>query len=324
MKKLMLLIGAVAVAGMLNSGPALAETKLKAVAFIPKTHPVMWGSRAWTDEVNAAMKGDLQINYVGGPEIVPRFEQHEAVRSGVLDMAFMVGSDLQDRVPEAQGMVLSKLSPTQERASGFYDHLDGLMQERMNTKLLGRVQMSAFYLWLNKKPNTLADLKGLKMRTASLYDRLMRHYGMIPVTMNSPEVFTALERGVVDGFGWPNTGVVKLGWAKHVKYAIDLPFFEWSNLYAAMNLDKWKALNPSTQKKLIDLTIGFEPKMVAYYRGLEAKEWKALDKAGVKRIKFSAAENKEYLDTAYGLEWGALEKKIGKAPVEKLKKLTGN
>ena len=52
----------------------------------------------------------------------------------------------------------------------------------MNTKLLGRVQMSAFYLWLNKKPNTLADLKGLKMRTASLYDRLMRHYG-IPVAM---------------------------------------------------------------------------------------------------------------------------------------------
>ena len=62
MKKPMPLIGAVTVAGMLNSGPALAVTKLKAVAFIPKTHPVMWGSRAWTDEVNAAMKGDLQIN----------------------------------------------------------------------------------------------------------------------------------------------------------------------------------------------------------------------------------------------------------------------
>ena len=324
MRKLMFFVGAVAVAAMLNLGPALAETKMKAVAFIPKTHPVMWGSRAWTDEVNAGMKGDLQINYVGGPEIVPRFEQHEAVKNGVLDMAFMVGSDLQDRVPEAQGMVLSRFSPTQERESGFFDHLDGLLQERMNTKLLGRVQMSAFYLWMNKKANTLADLKGLKMRTASLYDRLMRHYGMIPVTMNSPEVFTALERGVVDGFGWPNTGVVKLGWAKHVKYAIDLPFFEWSNLYVGMNLDKWKGLSPATQKKLMDITIAFEPKMVAYYRGLEAKEWKALDKAGVQRIKFSNAENKEYLDTAYGLEWAALAKKIGQGPVDKLKKLTGN
>ena len=324
MKKLILLIGAFAVAAMLNIGPALAETTLKAVAFIPKTHPVMWGSRAWTDEVNAAMKGDLNVNYVGGPEIVPRFEQHEAVKNGVLDMAFIVGADLQDRIPEAMGMVLSRLNPSQERDSGFFTYMDGLFQTRMNTKLLGRMQMSPFFLWVKKEPKSLADLKGLKMRTGSLYDRMMRKLGMIPVTMNSPEVYTALERGVVDGLGWPNTGVVKLGWAKHVKYAIDLPFFEWSNLYAIMNLDKWNGLGASTQKKLMDVTTAFEPKMVAYYRDLNAKEWKALDEAGVKRVKFSAAENEEYLAAAYGLEWGALEKRIGMDPVMKLKKLTGN
>ena len=324
MKKLPFLIGAFAVAAMLNAGPALAETTLKAIAFIPKTHPVMWGSRAWTDEINAAMEGELKIDYVGGPEIVPRFEQHEAVRNGVLDMAFIVGNDLQDRIPEAQGMVLSRLNPTQERESGFFDYLDGLFQERMNTKLIGRMQMSAFYLWTNIVPTKLADLKGLKMRTAALYDRLMKHYGMIPVAMNSPEVYTALERGVVDGFGWPNTGVVKLGWAKHIKAAIDLPFFEWSNLYAVMNLDKWNGLSADTQQKLMDITIAFEPKMVAYYRGQEAKEWEALTAAGVQRVKFSDAENEDYIANAYGLEWASLEGKIGAEAVAHLKTLTGN
>ena len=324
MKRLTLLAGLVAVAGMLGLGAASAETTMKAVAFIPKNHPVMIGSIMWTDEINAALKGELKINYVGGPEIVPRFDQHEAVKNGVLDMAFIVGADLQDRVPEAMGMVLSRLDPSQERASGFFEYIDGLFQERMNTKLLGRVQMSPFYLWVNKEPKSLADLKGLKMRTGSLYDRLMREFGMIPVNMNSPEVYTALERGVVDGLGWPTSGIVQRGWAKHTKWVIDLPFFEWSNLYATMNLDKWKALSPAAQKKIMDVTVAFEPKMVAHYRAGIAQDWKDLDKAGVKRVKFSAAENKRFTDAAYNLEWTALEKRIGADKTSRLKKLTGN
>jgi len=184
--------------------------------------------------------------------------------------------------------------------------------------------MSPFYLWMKKKPNSLAELKGIKMRTGGLYDRLMRNFGMIPVTMNSPEVFTALERGVVEGFGWPPTGVVKLGWAKHIGYVIDLPFFEWSNMYGVMNLDKWNSLGAGTQQKIMASIVAFEPKMVAHYRAMNDEEWKALDAAGVERVTFSEAENKEYLDAAYNLEWAQLEKKIGAAEVEKLRALNGN
>jgi TRAP-type C4-dicarboxylate transport system substrate-binding protein len=324
MRKLVLMAATLAVAGLLSASVTVAETTLKAVAFIPASHPVMWGSRAWADEINAALKGELKINYVGGPEIIPRRDQSEAVKNGVLDMAFIVTADLQDRIPESMGLVLSRLNPTQERESGFFDYIDGLFQERLNTKLLGRVQMSPFYLWLNKDAKNLGDLKGLKMRTSSLYDRLMRNFGMIPVSMNSPEVLTALDRGLVDGFGWPTSGIVKKGWAKHAKYVIYLPFFEWSNVVTTMNLDKWNALSASAQKTVNDVSIAFEPKMVAHYRAGIAKDWKELEAAGVKKIKFSDAENKEYTDAAYNLEWAALEKKVGAATVAKLKKLTGN
>ena len=284
----------------------------------------MWGTTEWTKRVNEALKGELKINYVGGPEIIARFEQHEALKNGVLDIGFVVGSDIQDVIPEAQGQVLSKLHPSKERESGFYEYMDKLYQERMNIKVIGRMAMSPFYLWLRSKPGSLADLKGVKMRTAGLYDRLMQNFGMIPVTMNSPELFTALERGVVEGFGWPNTGLIRLGWAKHVKYAIDLPFFEWSNVIATMNLDRWNSLSPAVQKKIMDITIAFEPHMVSREREMNAAERIKVEKAGITFFKFSAAENKEYLEAAYNLEWSALEKRIGADGVVKLRQVSGN
>ena len=115
-------------------------------------------------------------------------------------------------------------------------------------RYIGRVQYGDFYLWVKKKPKTLADLKGLKMRTGSLYDKFMRKLGMVPVNINAPETYTALEQGTVDGLGWPVFGVKKLGWARQVKYVIDLPFYGASNVIALMNLKKWKALPPDVQK----------------------------------------------------------------------------
>jgi TRAP-type C4-dicarboxylate transport system substrate-binding protein len=184
------------------------------------------------------------------------------------------------------------------------------------------VQISPFYLWTKKEPKTLADLRGLKMRSGVLYDRLMREFGMVPVTINAPEVYTALQSGIVDGFGWPVTGPLKRGWLDNVKFAVDLPFYPASNVVILMNLDKWKALPAATQETLTKLTADFEPRVVKHFDDEQDNEWKAIgDK--VKKVKFSEAENKRYLDTAYDVEWKALQER---APdlVAKLRSLTGN
>src|SRR5438309_1860596 len=83
-----------------------------------------------------------------------------------------------------------------------------------------------------------------------VYDKFMRELGMVPVTINAPEVYTALNSGVVDGFGWPVTGPRKRGWLESVKYVIDLPFFAPSNVVALMNLDKFNALPEAVRNQL--------------------------------------------------------------------------
>jgi TRAP-type C4-dicarboxylate transport system substrate-binding protein len=237
-------------------------------------------------------------------------------------MTFSVTADFQDELPEVSAFVLSKISPAEERKSGFYDLMVKSF-EKVNGRYIGRIQIGGFYLWTKKKPEKLEDLKGLKMRTAALYDKFMRELGMVPVTINQPDVYTALEQGVVDGLGWPSFGVRSAGWTRHVKNVIDMPFYGASNVIALMNLDRWKKLPPDVQKRLVELSAGFEPKMVQYFHDLEQAEWKELEKQ-VARVKFSEAENRKYLDTAYEVEWSVIAAKVPPQLLAQLRKTTGN
>ena len=301
------------------------EVTMRAVAPIPKNHPVLAQSVAWVNDINAAMKGKFQINYVGGPEVIPRNQLAESVRTGVIGVAVIFAADYKDRLPSAPAFTLSRLSPSEERTSGFYDYMVDA-HKKIGVRYLGRLQMGPFYVWLTKDAKSVAALKGRKMRSAPLYEGFMRKFGMIPVTMNSPEVFTALQGGVVEGLAWSGiTGVRSQGWTKHVKYAIDMPFFAASNTVAIMNMDKWNGLPAATRKQIEEITAAREPKMVDHFMGLVRKDKQAtIADDGVNWIKFSAADNKQYLDTIYGVEWEALAKKLPAADVAKLKKISGN
>src|ERR1700724_4735594 len=107
--------------------PALgsaAET-MRAISFIPKNDPVLAMANAWVAEVNAKLGSQLRINYVGGPEVIGRFQQVEALRTGVVDVIFVPTGDYQDQIPASQAFVLSRLAPMEERKRGFFEFLVG-------------------------------------------------------------------------------------------------------------------------------------------------------------------------------------------------------
>ena len=141
---------------------------------------------------------------------------------------------------------------------------------------LGTWLYDPFYLRINKPIKSIDDLKGVKMRTAALYDRFMKKLGIIPVTVKFGETYTALERGLVDGFGFATLGPRDWGWLKHCKYIIDIPFYTRQNALILMNLDVWNSLDQKTRDKINQITIEFEPEMVAYFKEQIANEWKKI------------------------------------------------
>lgn len=309
---------------LLATSSAVAETTLRAVGFIPKNHPLLEEAQVWVNEVNAALKGKLKINYIGGPEVIPAFEQAGAVGKGVVDIAFNPTAFYQSTFPEGAAFVLSRKSVTEEREpGGFYDYMVK-QHERLNIRYVGRALWSPFYFWTTKPAEDIVSLRGRKMRTSALYDRFMKALDIVPVTIPEGDTYTALQGGTVDGFGWPLAGPRERGWTKVASHVIDLPFFGSNNVVIIMNLDKWKALPADVRETINRVTVEFEPKMVAHYRKDEADEWAQLEKIGVLRAKFrTEADNRRFVDTAYEVEWKNLETKIPDR-VPELRKLTGN
>jgi TRAP-type C4-dicarboxylate transport system substrate-binding protein len=324
MKKKVFAIGLTVVFGILSVNLASAdEVTFKAVAFIPKNHPWMSQTIVWVDTINRELAGKVKITYVGGPEVIPGLQQVEAVRNGVIDIAFNPTAYYQNMFPEGGAFILSKYTPTEERKpGGFYDYMVNRHQ-KINCRYIGRMLWTPFYLWPKDDVKTLDDLKGIKMRTSALYDRFMKALGIVPVTIPAGDTYTALERGTVGGFGWPNLGPRQRGWLEVVKNVIDLPFYGSNNITAVMNLDKWNQLPKAVQDQMIAATTQTEQAMYSHFVKAHEKEWIELDKAGVKRIKFSEAENKKYIDLAYQVEWDNLAQKVPDL-IDDLKQVTGN
>lgn len=276
----------------------------------------------WVKRVNEAFKGKLEIKYLGGPEVTASKEQIQALKNGVFDINFNVTSYYAPRAPELNAFQLSKLMPWEERKpGGFYDYMND-RHKRIGALYLGRWLYGSFYVWTKKEVSKPDDLAGLKLRVGPMYIYFMKKLGVSTVSIKPTDVYTALQRGTVDGFAWPLLGARVLGWTETSKYLIDHPFYGMDGTIL-FNLDVWNKLPKTIRDELMDLTITFEKDMVNSFKRAYGKERELLKKAEVKFVKFSEADGQEYLKKADDAYWEVLKEKVPDL-IPDLKRVTGN
>ncbi|MBW2022528.1 MAG: TRAP transporter substrate-binding protein DctP [Deltaproteobacteria bacterium] len=323
MRRSFLVLVLALVVGSLLYTPAVAGQKvLKAVSFLPKNHMLCSQIHVWVKQVNDACKGDLKINWVGGPEVIPPFEQAEALRKGVIQVGFLPAAYYKALLPEADAISLSRMNFAEERKPGGLWEYMVRRHKKINMRVMGTWLYDPFYLYVNKPVKGLSDLKGVRMRTAAKYDKMMKKLGIVPITVQFGETYTALQRGLVDGFGWPTLGPRRWGWVDFCKYVIDIPFYSRQNTFMIFNLNTWNSLPADAKKMIEDVTLKFEPNMKIFFEKKIAEEKQSMAKIGVKRIKFSPADTKLFLKAASDAVWEELEEKVpDQVPI--LKKLMG-
>ena len=319
---LLLLLGA----GFTLSVPSPVRARetivLKAVTSFPRNALV---NRALPDLIEMIEKrsdGRLKINYVGGPEVVKSFDQGEALRRGTIDMILYTPfSYLKAFAPVLQAKGLSRLTPWEERKAGIHDMWDEICQEKIGAKYLGSIHsVIDFSIYTNKKVERIADLKGLKIRAMPLYTPFLKKLGAKPIIIPPTDVYTAMQRGVVDGYMFTTDfEIPDWGWHEVTRYKLLPGVFQLENA-TLINLKKYNSLSEEFQKVLEDCVEIFEGVDTVRILQRKDKAWEEMQAQGVTEISLPPDEARELIKIAYEATW---EEIIKEAPDwgPKLKKL---
>jgi len=298
----MALILVVSVAAVCQAAPQ--KVTIKAVTAWPKTVWEIGNFNKFLEIVKQkADPAQLEIQYVGGPEVTPSNEQVEACRMGVVDMVFTTDGYYVSAVPEINALSVSMLDGWEERAAGVNDFLDKIHREKVSCAFLGRLGHNLqFTIYTIKPVKGLADLSGMKIRCSPTLIPLLKKLGAQPVVIPPTEVFTALERGMVDGYVFPAGLIRDWGWEKVTKFVIQPGFYNGANV-VLMNQKKWDQL-PDALKKVLTEAID-EGARFAKERSVKLvkDEVEAFKKMGIQYVELPAPEAKKLTDAAYASLW---------------------
>jgi TRAP-type mannitol/chloroaromatic compound transport system substrate-binding protein len=158
--------------------------------------------------INALSAGRMTLQIYGAGELVPAFEVFDAVASGAAEMGHSVAYYWRGKSEAAQFFTGLPFGMNAHEMNAWFYHGGGLelwreVYEPFNLYPIPGgntgVQMGG---WFNKPIDSLADLRGLKMRIPGIGGEVLRRAGGTPVSLPLSEIFTALQTGSIDATEW--------------------------------------------------------------------------------------------------------------------------
>jgi len=295
-----------AVAALAPALAAAQETTLKIVSAFPENSNYVAYLQDWIKKVNAEGKGTLQLNFIGGPKAIPTFEVGKAVSNGVVELAMNTGAFYTNLMPESDALKLAQVTAAEQRRNGAFAYINEVWRRKANLVYLARMlEHTPFHIYLTKRIDK-PDLTGLKIRITPVYRDFFAAMGATLIQTPPGEVYTALERGVVDGYGWPIGGIFDLNWHEKTKFRVDPGFYN-AEVSIIGNLAAYQKLTPRQRELLDRQTLALERQNDHWKRFNEA-ETRRQREAGIQVISFDAATANAYLAKAYEVGWAGIIK----------------
>jgi len=295
--------------------PATAdEATLSAVYSLPATNDLMKSYFAFVDDLNANGKGILQIELRGGTEAIPRNEQLNSVSRGIVDLYFGPAGYFQRQIPELTPIDAASVPADKLRAAGLHDAIDAASRKRAGVSLLGLMGTGyAFQFYLIDEPTITdgkIDMSGLKIRGGSSYAPMYEALDINRVDVPAGDIYTALERGVVEGIGFTTIGISSAGWQEFLKYRI-FPTWRQGNTIIAGNADSIDELSDEQRSYLMEMIEKHEMLAFDAAQALEQADTKALQAAGVKDVILEGAGEAAITAAFQETFWVGVAEKIG-------------
>jgi len=212
------------------------------------------------ERIEKASNGRLIVKQYGSGEIVPYGEITEAVRDGLLDMTATGGGQMKGLLGEPASLMGTSgfcAGPSAIENMGWFYIGDGM--EYANELWADYGHCFGFYayspeIWHSHKViETADDLDGIKFRAYGPWTEILSTFGASVVTLSGDELYSAMERGIVDAFEY---GTASLNWSmgyQEVSEYIGIPGIHspiGGGGFMCVNFDKWNAL-PDDLKEIL-------------------------------------------------------------------------
>ena len=288
--------------------PAPKAITLKAVTFWDEHNPKFASWQMFMDRVNERAKGELVIKWLGASDVIGPFDTGVAVKNGVIDITSTIGSFYGGLVPGLRVLAVSELAPREERESGVFDFLQE-MHKKAGLVYLGRAAYSAdfFNFFINVKITTPYELAGTKLADG-ITEAFIRGLDATPVEVDFPDIYTAMERGVIDGVTITVETLVALGVHEVTDYMIDEPFYA-CDVVNIINPDTWNGLPKHLQDLITEVMIEVERDYPAVHAKIQDEAKQDCQAAGMEFIKFSPADSQWWHEAVYQNAWADLIEK---------------
>ena len=241
-----------------SCGPAQPEkpVTLRLAGPWPPMDPVTEQLQAYADGFNARSGPMYTMEVHPGESLVKMMESLDAVRTGAVEMIGMpiapfAANDPRLAAPEVPFLVNNAEADAaiQELTLPMYDEV---YQERFNQKALSSFTCLALEVVSTRPVKTMEDWKGLLVHSISpIVAAFVESIGGAPVAMPFPEIYSALDKGVVDASMFATTGSVAFNIpevASHLTLSYPIP----AAISITMNLDVWKSLPKNIQDILVE------------------------------------------------------------------------
>lgn len=239
--------------------------------------------------VEKASNGSIKF-VISGPEAVPPFEQLQPVASGAFQFLFTNGAYHFGTTPLMLAFEALGGTPEQRRTSGVLDYLDRHYQ-KLGLKLVSMAMTrDGHYQLILKKPLTAAgDLAGHKIRGNPAYQSVVKMLGGSIVNLPFGEVYTALDKGVVDGFAAVGIGITQTKLYEVSKYVVR-PAFGFNCQAVLANLNTWNKLTAAERKILLDEGAKADARWLELSTQLMAEDERSLVANGMQVVHMGEAQ----------------------------------
>ena len=287
------------------------------------THLINVECQHFAKVVAQKSNGLVEIKLFPAQQLAKAKELPEAVSRGTIDMGTIVGPYIAGKMPLIDVDWLPGLY-TWDSVGPAHNEMrplvDKILGKELNMKLLFFFFGGSNELWTVKKPvRKVEDMEGLMIRGAGgVLTQIVKVLGATPVTVSGAEVYTALQRGTIDGCFWGSCSYHSLKAWEVCKYGTKLsnPFgLMFPNV--SINLDRWNELAPETQKLLLDCVAETELFCIEAGKKQVTALWEDAEKGGLDIVTMTPEDEKEWIDTAAEV-WGWYVKRAGSVGEELL------